>query len=250
MMVALLVLVVLSGELATKNASGFSQPSLSSRTRFSSNIRRITRKDIHIYQTYDDEDEPELVDKLLGDEFEEDLLKFDMKFTPKEMDELRAKLQNSVIDSAINADLEQISKLRKQLAEEAVASKSRMNDAMSLNAQYETQNFLEKVDRMTEEFLESNREFRETTKRIADVDQMAGASGRGVDWGSWGTIGGMDVVVGGVSDMPGRLLGSIDSARRRGETIASTDGAYKPILSKNRIMVVSDEQKVNIIDRI
>ena len=54
-----------------------------------------------------------------------------------------------------------------------------------------------------------------------------------MDCGSWGTIGGMDVVVGDSSDMP-RLLGSIDSAIKQ----ADGDGPKVAIASENRIMVV------------
>ena len=168
-----------------------------------------------------------------------------MKFTPEELDELRSTIQDEVVDVAIDKNLEEISRLRKTLAEEAEASKKRMRDASSLDAQYVKQNFREQISKVKDEFLESTRDFRETTKRIAAADQMAATSGRGVDWGSWGTVGGMDVVVGDSSDMP-KLLGSVDSARRRGEMLADSETTVTTS-SENRIMVVSDEQKVNTL---
>ena len=168
-----------------------------------------------------------------------------MKFTQEELDNLRASIQDEVVDVAIDTNLEEINRLRKTLADEAEASKKRMRDASSLDAQYVKQNFRESISKVKDEFLESTRDFRETTKRIAAADQMAATSGRGVDWGSWGTVGGMDVVVGDSTDMP-KLLGSVDSARRRGEMLADDDITVTTS-SENRIMVVIDGQKVNIL---
>ena len=131
-----------------------------------------------------------------------------MQFTSEEMEELRTKLQGDV-DAAVDADLADIDRLRENLARDAEASKKRMENASRLEAQLIQQNFMERIGKAKKEFLDSNADFRETTKRIAAADQMAATSGRGVDWGSWGTIGGMDVVVGDSSDMP-RLLGSVN----------------------------------------
>jgi hypothetical protein len=52
-----------------------------------------------------------------------------------------------------------------------------------------------------------------------------------------------DEELGESTDMP-RLLGSVDFARRRGEISAESDGD-NPVVSENRILVISDEQKVN-----
>ena len=234
-LLSLFSLIVFFGSLATNSVVGFAPAHHKAslirlpRAEFSSQLTRL-------YQTENEDDEPELIESLMPEE--EDLLKFEMQFTSEEMEELRTKLQGDV-DAAVDADLADIDRLRENLARDAEASKKRMENASRLEAQLIQQNFMERIGKVKKEFLDSNADFRETTKRIAAADQMAATSGRGVDWGSWGTIGGMDVVVGDSSDMP-RLLGSIDSAIKQ----ADGDGPKVAIASENRIMVVSDEQKV------
>jgi len=236
MVVPLYPLAILLGNITIKNASAFAPTPLTRPIQ-------LQKKAFPSYQINNDDEEPELIESLIDSNTEEeDLLKFEMKFTEEEIDELRTKLQQTVVDASIDADLAEIEKLRSQLAEEAVASKQRISDARALNVQYERQNLLERIDNLSEEFLGSTRQFRETTKKIAEADRVAGTSGRGVDWGSWGTVGGLDVIMSDGRDMPSRLLGSVDSARRRGEM----GDEVQTVVSGNRILVVSDEQKVNI----
>ena len=243
-MVYLFALAVLFGDLAT-NVSGFAPTRLNAQLTNAPTTKGFSLQNIHLHQSNDDDEEPELLKNLMPKDNDDWRADFSnkMKFTEEEMEELRAQIKEEIVDASIEADLKAIDKLKQTLAEEAVASKKRMSEASQLNAQYTKQNLLEKIDAMTDEFLNSNKDFRDATKRIAAADQMAATSGRGVDWGSWGTVGGLDVVVGESSDM-GRLLGSVDSARRRGE-VMSSDADGKPIVSENRIMVVSDEQKVS-----
>jgi hypothetical protein len=129
-----------------------------------------------------------------------------------------------------------------ELKEEASASKKRMDEKRELNRQFEQQSFMERIDRMTEEFLESNRSSREGTRLAAEADERAGKSGRGVDWGSWGSVDGMEVVVSGENERGGVLLGSADAARRRDE---GGDLPMGEIVEENRVLVVGDLQKVS-----
>lgn len=244
-MLHLFSLAVFFGELASKNAMGFAPTSLNAPLVKWTATKGFSLQSTRRYQSDNEDEDPELLEKLMPEEEVDWRTEFSekMKFSEEEMEELRAKLREEIVDASIEADLEEIANIKKKLAEEAVASKKRRDDASKLNAQFEKQNLMEKIDQMSAAFLDSNKEFREATKRIAAADQMAATSGRGVDWGSWGTVGGLDVVVGESPDMP-RLLGSVDSAKRRGEISVDADGE-KPIVSENRILVISDEQKVN-----
>lgn len=247
-MTPLLALTILFGELSVISVSAFAPTRLNA-----PKLKRFSLQSTHLFQSSDDDDEPELLGKLMpggsrpdeGEDTEDDdwraVFSDKMKFSEEEMEEIRAQFKDD-LDAIVDADLEKINKARQDLAEYAIFSKKRIDDATKLNAQYEKQNLLERIDALTDDFLNSNKDFRDATKRIAAADQMAGTSGRGVDWGSWGTVGGLDVVVGESGDM-GRLLGSVDSARRRGEVSSEADSA--PVAPENRIMVVCDEQKAS-----
>ena len=237
LLISLFSPTVFFGVLTTNSVVGFAPAHLKTllitlpRAEFSSQLTRL-------YQTENEDDEPELIEKLIPTEKNLNELGLGLQFTPQEIEELSMKIQGDV-DAVFDAELANIDRLRKNLERDAEASKERMENASRLEAQYVQQNFRERIGKVKNQFLDSTADFRETTKRIAAADQMAATSGRGVDWGSWGTIGGMDVVVGDSSDMP-RLLGSVDSARGQ----ADDDGQKVAISSENRVMVVSDEQKV------
>ena len=241
LLISLFSPTVFFGVLTTNSVVGFAPAHLKTllitlpRAEFSSQHTRL-------YQTENEDDEPELIEKLIPTEKNLNELGLGLKFTPQEIEELSMKIQGDV-DAVFDAELANIDRLRKNLERDAEASKERMENASRLEAQYVQQNFRERIGKVKNQFLDSTADFRETTKRIAAADQMAATSGRGVDWGSWGTIGGVDVVVGDSSDMP-RLLGSVDSARGQ----ADDDGQKVAISSENRVMVVSDEQKVMSYD--
>ncbi|KAL7519569.1 hypothetical protein ACHAWX_004329 [Stephanocyclus meneghinianus] len=247
--------ILVFGEVAPKNAAAFSPPiPYSARSRFAEPplSRGFASPPLRLgfpndfdpekYHDDEDEDEPELLDKLLGKKLGINIGSELPGFTPEEIEELRIQAQ-ATLDKAIDGRLADIEALREQIQEDLKESKERMKVASSLNAQIEKQNLMEKIDRLTSDFLQGNADFRENTKQAAAADRIAATSGRGVDWGSWGTVGGMDVIVGSgeTGERPSKLLGSVDSARRRGEISDETDEFSIP--SKNRILVVSDGMK-------
>ncbi|KAL3789631.1 hypothetical protein HJC23_003180 [Cyclotella cryptica] len=255
-MLQLWAFVLVFGGIASKNVAAFAPPSpycVQSRVAtqplrrgFSSSpIRLSSPNDFDLNDDYDDEedDEPELLDKLLGKKLGINIGSELPGFTPEEIEELRIQAQ-ATLDKAIDGRLADIEALREQIQEDLKESKERMKVASSLNAQVEKQNLLEKIDRLTSDFLQGNADFRESTKQAAAADRIAATSGRGVDWGSWGTVGGLDVIVGSSEtvERPSKLLGSVDSARRRGDlSVESDDTVSMP--TENRILVVSDGQR-------
>ena len=122
---------------------------------------------------------------------------------------------------------------------------------------------MERIDKLSNEFLNKNEDFRESTKLVADADKRAGSSGKGVDWGSWGNVGGGEVTVSGGNGSGNgsggtKLLGSVDSARRRAglleddndddeesELAAISSSSFVDV--ENRVLVVVDDKKVSLL---
>ena len=124
---------------------------------------------------------------------------------------------------------------------------------------------MERIDKLSNEFLNKNEDFRESTKLVADADKRAGSSGKGVDWGSWGNVDGGEVTVSGDNGSGSgsggtKLLGSVDSARRRAglledgvnddddeesELAALSSSSFVDV--ENRVLVVVDDKKVSLL---
>ena len=210
----------------------------------------------------DDEEEEDGLNSLIGKKLGINIGSQLPTLSQQEIDDIKAAAQKT-LDAAVDSRLADIESLRSELQDELRDSRKRIDIASELNVQYEKQNLLDKIDTMTNEFLYKDKDFRDGTKLIADVDANMGKSGRGVDWGSWGTTvgGGREVVVtagsgsgrgegGGGSK---KLLGSVDSARRRAE-IASIDDdddddeeSTIPVDAENRVLVVVDDKKVSFL---
>ena len=209
--------------------------------------------DVYIDEDDDDDDEEEdgldaLAGKKLG-------INIDLSLSPEEIADIKAEAQ-TYLDAAVDSRLADIEELRTELQDELAESRSRMETAAKLNVQFEKQNLMEKIDRLSNDFLNKDADFRVSTKRIADADKAS--TGRGVDWGSWGNLGDGEVVVSGASDEgaggQSKLLGSVDAARRRGQLLAdAADGedeidesvsAIAAAAAENRVLVLVDDKKV------
>ena len=187
-----------------------------------------------------------------------------ISFTPDQIDSIKAEARMK-LDAAFDARLADIDDLRAEMEAGIGSSRKRRDDAASLNRVYESQNLMEKIDRLTGNFLESNAAEREGTKQVANADARAGREGRGVDWGSWGESGVGEVAVvatGGESGRDwgeaggggggGALLGGVDPARWRmrddcdddEDDVAGSAGGGSHAATENRILIVADEKKV------
>jgi hypothetical protein len=196
------------------------------------------------YDDEDDDEEEDVLDSLLGKKLGINIGAQLPALSPEEIEDIRIQAQ-ATLDKAVEGRLADIEKLREQMEEDLAESRKRMDTASQLNVQYEKQNLMEKIDRLSNEFLNANADFREGTKKAAAADQLAATSGRGVDWGSWGTVGGMDVVLG---PSEGILLGSVAAARKRATLEGDED---QPIVATdNRVLVVVDEKKTKGSDKV
>lgn len=227
-------------------ASAFSSPTSHSLQHSSgrefSRVNKICAQNGN-YDDEDEDDDEEGLDSLLGKKLGINIGAELPTLSPEEIEDIRIQAQ-ATLDKAVDGRLADIEKLREQMEEDLAESRKRMETASQLNVQYEKQNLMEKIDRLSSEFLDANADFREGTKKAAAADQLAASSGRGVDWGSWGTMGGMDVVLG-PSEI---LLGSVAAARKRATLEGDDD---QPILaSDNRVLVVVDEKKAKGSDKV
>lgn len=217
----------------------------------SSNFREFSRvKIICAQQNYDDdeddgdEDEDGL-DALLGKKLGINIGAQLPSLSPEEIEDIRIQAQ-ATLDKAVEGRLADIEKLREQMEDDLVESRKRLETASKLNVQFEKQNLMEKIDRLSNEFLDTAG-FRESTKQAAAADQLAASSGRGLDWGSWGTVGGMDVVLG--ASESSALLGSVAAARKRA-TLEGEDDDLPIAAADNRVLVVVDEKKSKGADKV
>ncbi|CAB9516544.1 expressed unknown protein [Seminavis robusta] len=136
----------------------------------------------------------------------------------QEAAELKAAAME-VINDGVAEGIDEIEKLRGQMSDFMEKKKKQMELASELQLQKESDKLLNKIDKMTDDFLTKTAATREETKLINKADKSR--EGKGVELGVWGTIGGAAVVTTG-SDNVG-LLGSVDAAKLAAEKQAKQE---------------------------
>jgi len=194
----------------------------------------------------DDEDDEDGLDSLIGKKLGIDIGSQLPSLSPEEIADIKVAAQ-ATLDEAIDGRLAEIQDLREELQNELSESRQRMNVAAELNVQLEKQSLMNKIDQISDKFLSENSELRASTKRVAEAD--AKSSGRGVQWGSWGTLDDGEVVISPTGiEGPTKLLGSIDAARRKEQLLRDSGDGFiddMPALvnTENRVLVIVDENK-------
>ena len=186
----------------------------------------------------------------------------------------------TLVNSAFDARLYELSELQSTLDQEAQRGNERRTETSKLNAIYENQKLMERIDALTNTFLEKNQEEREGTMRAANADERMGRSGMGVNWGSWGSTflaaegggggGEAEVIVDGGRGEGGRvgegasgddsaggmlLLGGVDAALLRQQQMRAGSGgnddddvndasSFSTRTVENRVLIVMDDKKV------
>jgi len=201
----------------------------------------------------DDDEEEDGLDSLIGKKLGINIGAHLPTLSQEEIDDIRIAAQET-LDKAIDGRLADIEELRTELQSELSASRSRMEKAAELNVAYEKQNLMERIDQLSNDFLNKDKDFRESTKKIANADKLAGSLGKGVDWGSWGNLGDGEVTVTASgsdgSKSASKLLGSVDAARRRAVAASINMDEDEVVDSssfdvENRVLIVVDDKKVS-----
>ncbi len=158
----------------------------------------------------------------------------------EEAAELRAEAK-AEIDKAFDGRLEEIENLKKTLSDDFERSKKAMQYASDLRAREQTERLMNKIDKISNDFLSKNKELREGTKMAAAADKNM--EGKGMDVGSWGTIAGVEVLTASSSGSKA-LLGSVGSADSSANAVMAEGFEETIVATDNRILVICDEQQV------
>ena len=155
------------------------------------------------------------------------------------------------INDAFDGRIDQLANLKQSVSDDFEKSKQSLQYASELRAQEETSKLMNKIDSMSDAFLKNNEELRMGTKMSARADRDS--MGKGLEVGSWGRIGGMDVGMGmGMESLNNGLLGSVGSVistTNAGDVSAATSimGEGQEVVVEeveNRILVICDDKQV------
>jgi hypothetical protein len=163
--------------------------------------------------------------------------------TPEQASEIQAEARE-IIDRAIQDGIDDIAKLRVRMNREMEASRKAMNLASELEAKRQQDILLKKIDTITGTFLESTANTRASTKLAAAASKAMEGTGKGLEIGTWGVLGGVTVIAGGpdsVVNSGSTLLGSMENARKQGGKTATAEAVIRQ--SENRILIIADTKQ-------
>lgn len=163
----------------------------------------------------------------------------------KEQAEELKQEATEAINSAFGGRMDEISDLKTELNEDFERSKENMRFASDLRAKEQTDRLMSKIDKISDKFLSENEELRTGTKMAAGADRNM--AGKGMEVGSWGKIGGMNVLTSAAGGASVGLLGSvsagnINAAEDSAESMIEVDTQVKGEEDDERIMVVCDDK--------
>lgn len=147
------------------------------------------------------------------------------------------------INAAFDGRLEEIERLKAQVQKDFEKSKKTMSFASDLRAAEQTEKLMNKIDKLSGDFLEKNEVLRTGTKMAARADRNM--AGQGIEVGSWGKVSGMNVLTNGGDG----LLGSVsankieagDTGEGTTESSIEVDTQVKGEQEK-RIMIICDDK--------
>ena len=151
-----------------------------------------------------------------------------IKFNEEEIAELKQEAADMMSDK-IDEGIQDIERMREKMRNEFDKSRKLMKMQSEYNAQVQSEELMKKIDRLTGKFMESTKESRKSTMLAATADESM--EGKGVELGSWGSIGGATVAT---------LWSSISQSIPKAEGEEDTFTAPR----ENRIMIIADESQV------
>lgn len=167
--------------------------------------------------------------------------------TPEQAEQLQEDA-SQVISDAIDAGIRDIERLRTRMNREIESSKRAMQLASDLEAKQQQEQLMNKIDKLTNNFLSSNEQDRKSTQLAAAANRAMEGSGRGLEMGTWGVLNGRTVIAGETAGASSSLLGSVVSAvqkQDRQQLSSSENGeAVVQQQQQNRILVIADTKQV------
>ena len=162
----------------------------------------------------------------------------------EQAEQLKREAQQ-IINSRIDKGIEDIEKLRKNMAKEMDQSRKIMQVTSELEAKRKSEDLMQKIDRMTGSFLESTKETRASTKMAAAASKAMEGTNQGIEMGTWGMLSGRTVIASG----SGTLLGSVDNAMQQQSKSSSRETSDASPISvaapvENRIIIIADTKQV------
>ncbi|CAJ1943427.1 unnamed protein product [Cylindrotheca closterium] len=161
--------------------------------------------------------------------------------TKEEAEELK-KEAKKMIEEKFDETIKEMEGIREKTKEEIAKLKETQEMRSQLEAQVQSQELMAKIDKLTNNFMQSTQDARKSTKLAAAADKATAQSGQGVEMGTWGVLGDRNVLTG------AGFLGSIASSKLGGGA-ASMDGSSSTSISSlesstqvttNRILVIAD----------
>ena len=150
------------------------------------------------------------------------------------------------INAACDERLDEIANMKEELRKDFEMSKENMRFASDLRAKEQTEKLMNKIDKISGDFLAQNEELRSGTKLAARADRNM--AGRGMEIGSWGKVGGVDVLTSGGKGEG--LLGSVSWGQMEMDDSDSGFSTESSIevdtkvkgYDESRIMIVCDDK--------
>ena len=160
--------------------------------------------------------------------------------TKEEAEELRNQAKE-LIEEKFEKTLRDMEKMREKAKDELAKAKESREFASQLEAQVQSQNLMDKIDKLTGSFMDATQNARMSTKLAAAADKATAASGQGVEIGSWGVLGDRNVLT------DSGFLGSVDSTKFGSVSDQGASTSTSPLeastqVTTNRVLVVADVQ--------
>jgi len=161
--------------------------------------------------------------------------------TKEEVEELRNDAKK-MIEEKFEATFREMDEMREQAKEDLAKAKESREFASKLEAQVQSQELMNKIDKLTGKFMDVTEDSRKSTKLAAAADKATAKSGEGVEMGTWGVLGDRDVLT------DAGFLGSVESIAKLGSSTAdgiSSTSTTSPVevstqVTTNRVLVIAD----------
>ena len=165
--------------------------------------------------------------------------------TPEEAAQLKAEA-SELIAERVAKGIDDIDALRTQLKKELeVQSRERLAKSERA-AEQASEKLLNKIDRMTNEFMSKSEGMRKSTKQAAAADRAM--EGKGIELGSWGTLGGASVGMGGLLGSVGASASEKTSKRTSAGTGEEDEQPTAVAAKENRIIIIADPSQVRLCE--